>query len=396
MRRPLRLAFVCYPTFGGSGVVASELAMGMARRQHHVHLLSTLPPGRLLPDGAPVFFHQVSVAEYPLFDHSPYALAMASKIVEVAGGYRLDIVHVHYSVPHATSAYLARQVLGKRAPRIVTTLHGTDVTRVGVDPSLQSINRFSVASSDAVTVPSRFLRDAAKEMLGLPEHFPIQVVPNFVDPDAFSPANPRYRRHLDPLFENGPDTPVLIHVSNFRPVKRVPDLVDVLARVIQKTPVRLLLVGDGPDRSRAAQRARALGVFDRISFVGTVGHFVDYLRHADLFLLPSETESFGLAALEALSAGVPVIAYRVGGLPEVIRHNQVGLLTPPHNIDAMANAVVELLSDPERQEHMRRAARAHVIDKYGPKPALDRYEHIYRRILQGEAPTDPDRKRGMT
>lgn len=392
MTQPLRLGFVCYPTFGGSGVIASELAMGMARRGHHVHLLATLPPGRLLADGGPVFFHQVSVADYPLFDHSPYALAMASKIVEVTREHRIEVLHVHYSVPHATSAYLARQVLGHRAPRIITTLHGTDVTRVGVDASLQSINRFSVLMSDAVTVPSHFLRDAARKMLDLPDQFAAQVIPNFVDTNGFSPATPPDRSRLDPLFEDGQNSPVLVHVSNFRPVKRVLDLIEVLARVVQNTPARLLLVGDGPDRRRAAQRAHELKVSEHVSFLGTVGNFVEFLRHADLFLLPSETESFGLAALEALSAGVPVVAYRVGGLPEVIDHDKVGVLTPPRDVEAMARAVTELLTDPARRALMSQAARVHVINKFSREPALDEYERTYRRILQGEGPRQ---KRGI-
>jgi len=379
---------VCYPSLGGSGVIAAELAVGLAQRGHRVHVLASAPPSRALPEHERLFFHEVSVSDYPLFEHPPYALALAAAIVDVTNHRRLDLVHVHYAVPHAASAYLARQVLGRSAPRIVTTLHGTDVTRVGSDPSYESITRFTVAASDGLTVPSVYLRDEARRRLGLPDETPIEVIPNFVDTDHFTPAAARDRTRLNELFAAGgletveDDGPVLFHVSNFRAVKRVADLVDVLARVRQRIPARLVVVGDGPERAHAAQRARDLGVAAHICFLGKRSHFVEYLRHADAFILPSESESFGVAALEALSAGVPVFAYRVGGLPEVVTE-AVGRLVEPFDVEALAAAVLDVVCDPARHAQLATAARAHAVAHFRREPALDRYEAYYARVLDG-------------
>jgi L-malate glycosyltransferase len=383
---PLAIGIVCYPSLGGSGVVASELAAGLAQRGHRVHVIASAPPSRPLPECDRLFFHEVSVSDYPLFDHPPYVVALASAIVEVTNDHRLDLVHVHYAVPHAVSAYLARQVLGRSAPRVVTTLHGTDVTRVGADPSYQSITRFTVAASDGLTVPSEFLRCEAHRLLGLPEQPPIEVIPNFVDTDHFAPAAQRDRTRFDKLFTAAvgeavePDGPILFHVSNFRAVKRVVDLMEVLARVRRHVPARLVLVGDGPERSHAAQRARDLGLAKSVCFLGKRADFVEYLKHADAFLLSSESESFGVAALEALSAGVPVFAYRVGGLPEVI-NEAVGRLVEPFDVEALAGAVLDVVTDPARHAALCRAARAHALAHYRRDPVLDRYEACFRRVL---------------
>jgi N-acetyl-alpha-D-glucosaminyl L-malate synthase BshA len=384
MKDTLRIGYVCFGAYGGSGIVASELALGMARRGHHVHLIaSTLPP-RLLADAEAVFFHQVSSTDYPVLEQSPYALAVASKIVEAATDHRLDLVHAHYAVPHATSAFLAQQVLGTAAPRMLCTLHGTDVTLVGVDPSIQSINRFSVAALDGVTVPSEFLRAAAHTVLEVPETVPIQVVPNFVDTEHFTPAAPRDRGRLARWFDApAPELPVLIHVSNFRPVKRVPDVVAAFARLDAARPARLLLVGDGPERARTAQQVRSLGLTGKVSFVGTLGEVAEVLRHADLFLLASETESFGLAALEAAASGVPVVAYRVGGVPEVVADGETGVLVPPMDVAALAAAAQAILQDPQRHATMAAAARRRAVESFGMAAALDRYEALYRRCLGG-------------
>lgn len=265
MSGELGIGVVCYPSFGGSGVIASELAVGLARRGHRVHVIASAPPSRALPQCDRLFFHEVSISDYPLFEHPPYALAVAASVVEVASEHHLDLVHAHYAVPHAASTYLARQVLGPRAPRFVTTLHGTDVTRTGIDPAYLSITRFTVAASDGITVPSDFLRREAYRLLGVPSARPIEVIPNFVDTEHFAPALGRERARLAELFEQqwGPSSetgPILFHVSNFRPVKRVTDLMEVLARVREHVPARLVLVGDGPDRAQAAQRARELGL----------------------------------------------------------------------------------------------------------------------------------------
>lgn len=387
MSDTLAIGIICYPSLGGSGVVASELAVGLAKRGHRVHVIASAPPSRPLPKCDRLFFHEVSISDYPLFDHPPYALALASAIVEVTSDQRLDLLHVHYAVPHTASAYLARQVLGRSAPRLVTTLHGTDVTRVGPDPSYQSITRFTVAASDGLTVPSEFLRREAHRLLGLPEEPPIEVIPNFVDTDHFAPAAQRDRTRFDALFAAAVGEaaehqgPILFHVSNFRAVKRVTDLMEVLARLRQHVPARLVLVGDGPERSHAAQRARDLGLAKSVCFLGKRADFVEYLKHADAFLLSSESESFGVAALEALSTGVPVVAYRVGGLPEVVA-DTVGRLVEPFDVAALARAVLEVVTDPVRHAQLGGAARAHALAHFRREPALDHYEAYYRRVLE--------------
>ena len=309
---------------------------------------------------------------------------MAAAIADIARTAQLDIVHTHYGVPHAASAYLARQVLGAVAPHIVTTLHGTDVTGVGAHPSYRSITRFTVAASDALTVPSEFLRRAARDLLGDDELPTIEVIPNFVDTEQFAPAARRDQRRFDAFFpgSQGDDGPVLFHVSNFRPVKRVGDLLDVLARLRRRGPARLVLVGDGPERAHAAARAAAFGVADAVCFLGLRTDFAEILRHADAFLLPSATESFGVAALEALSSGVPVFGYRVGGLPEVVAPS-VGTLVESGDVAALADAVLAAIDDPARHAAMAHAARAHVLQRFGRDTALDRYEACYRRVLAG-------------
>ncbi len=380
MTRPLTIGVVCFPSVGGSGVVASELATGLAARGHSIHLIASGLPGRAHPSER-LTFHQVQVPDYPLFEHAPYSLAVASKIVEVFLHHRLDLLHVHYAVPHATSAYLARQMLGADAPRIVTSLHGTDVMLLGADPSYRPVTAFAVASSDGVTAPSEALRGEARRRLGLRADLPIEVIANFVDSDHFVPAAPRERARLHALFaQPAPDGPVLFHVSNFRAVKRVGDLVDVLARLRQHVPARLVMVGDGPERAVAAQRALALGLTDQVCFLGKRDEFVEHLQHADAFLLPSESESFGVAALEALSCGVPVFGYRVGGLPEVVAES-VGRLVEPFDVDALAHAVLGVVAQPTAHEALARAARAHVLAHFRREPAVERYEAYFRRLL---------------
>lgn len=393
MSAPLSIAVVCYPSLGGSGVVASDLAVGLAERGHRVHVIASAPPSRALSESDHLFFYEVSVPDYPLFDHPPYELAMAAAIVEVANDAKLDLVHVHYAVPHAASAYLARSVLGRSALRFVTTLHGTDVTGIGAEVPYRPITRFTVAASDGITVPSVFLRDEARHLLGPAEHPPIEVIPNFVDTARFAPPARRDRARLAELFDGAAqrterDAPILFHVSNFRALKRVGDLIDVVARLRRQGPVRLVLVGEGPERARAAERARDLGVAESVCFLGQRADFVDYLGHADAFLLPSESESFGVAALEALSAGVPVFGYRVGGLPEVVS-DDVGCLVEPFDVEALARAVHEAVSDPEKRAALGQAGRARALALFGREPALDRYEAYFRRVLderEGKSP----------
>jgi N-acetyl-alpha-D-glucosaminyl L-malate synthase BshA len=390
---PLAVAVVCFPSLGGSGIVASDLASGLARRGHRVHVITSAPPARTLAACERLFVHEVAVATPPPLQHPPYAIALASTLADLATAEGLDLLHVHYAIPHAVSAYLARQVLGEGAPRLVTTLHGTDVTHLGGDPRYRSITRFAVERSDAVTTPSDFLREAAYRTLGVSPGCAIDVLPNFVDTDHFSPAPRRDRSRFDALFASARSdpqdrgAPVLFHVSSFRSVKRVTDLVEVLAALRRRGRVRLMLVGDGPERARLEQRARELGVTESICLVGTHAEFADYLRHADAFLLPSETESFGVAALEALASGVPVLGYRVGGLPEVVTPD-VGVLVEPFDVAALAEATAELLFDESRRDGLGRAARARAVEMFGREEAIDRYEAFYRRVMaDGEGRT---------
>jgi N-acetyl-alpha-D-glucosaminyl L-malate synthase BshA len=374
----LDVGIACFSTFGGSGVVAAEIAMGLARRGHRVHVFSDDVPGRLDQRERNVLFHPVEVRAYPQLKHPPYTLALTSKLVEVARREQLDLIHAHYAIPHAASAYLARQVLATdaagRPPRIITTLHGTDITLVGSDDSFLPLTQFTIAASDAVTTPSAWLREATYATLGIPRTVAIEVVPNFVDTDRFAPAAAPARA-----------TPrVLVHVSNFRPVKRVDDVVRVFDRVrsaLPDQPVVLRLVGDGPERPRVAALAHALGLETEVHFLGERVDLPDVLRGADVFLLPSETESFGLAALEAMASGVPVVASRVGGLPEVIVDGETGLLCPLGDVAAMADACLALLRDDARAARMAVAARRRAEGAFRPEAAVDRYLDVYRRAL---------------
>ncbi len=376
--RPLRVGIVCFSTFGGSGVVAAEVAMSLARRGHAVHVFSDDVPGRLDPAQAGTTFHRVAPPDYPQLRHSPYTLALTSAIVEVSRRERLDVVHAHYALPHAVSAHLAREVLAAdpagraAAPRLVTTLHGTDITLVGSDPSFLPLTRFTITGSDAVTTPSAWLARATHETLGVPASVAIEVIPNFVDAERFRPAAPP--RAL-------PEVPVVVHVSNFRPVKRVGDVIEVFARLRAQRPVRLRLVGDGPDRAAVLARAAALGLGAEVELLGERVDLPAVLREADLFLLPSETESFGLAALEAMASGVPVIASAVGGLPEVIPDGEVGFLCPLGDVEAMAAAARRLFDDPPLHARLRAAARRLAETRYRIEPAVERYIAVYRRVL---------------
>jgi N-acetyl-alpha-D-glucosaminyl L-malate synthase BshA len=386
--RPLRVGIVCYPTFGGSGVVATEIGLALAARGCRVHVLSYEVPSRLDHFVENVLFHEVTTPSYPLLEHSPYTLALASKIVEVSRYEGLDVLHVHYAVPHATSAYLARQILGPDAPRIVTTLHGTDITLVGSDPSFLPITRFSIMESDGVTTPSAYLRDATHDLLDVPATTPIEVIPNFVDTARFTPAPRRTVAEVYPPFGAVGIAPaVLTHVSNFRPLKRVDDVIRIFAEVHKRAgrPTVLMLVGDGPERSRAEAMVRQLGLVGSVAFLGKMVSFVEVLQASDVFLLPSESESFGLAALEALSCGVPVVASHVGGLPEVVPDGEVGYLAPVGDVATMAERVLRLLADPALHRRQSSAARALAVAQYQITPAVDRYQAYYERVLAAPA-----------
>ncbi len=383
-RHSLKVGIVCYPTFGGSGVVATEIGLALARRGHRIHVLSYDMPSRLDHFVENVVFHEVATRSYPLLDDGAYTLALASKIVEVSRYEGLDLLHVHYAVPHATSAYLARQVLGAQAPRIVTTLHGTDITLVGSDPSFLPITRFSILESDGVTTPSAYLRQATYDRLDVPSSLPIEVIPNFVDTERYAPGPRRTLAELGLPGASGAASEgpaVLVHVSNFRPLKRVDDVVRIFAEVQRVRPAVLLLIGDGPERSRVEALARQLGLSNRVVFVGKMVSFVELLQASDVFLMPSESESFGLAALEALSCGVPVVASDVGGIPEVVPEGEVGFLAPVGDVATMADRVLRILGDPGLRARLSRAARDRAVQQYGLQPAIDRYEAHYARVL---------------
>lgn len=373
----LKIGIICYPTYGGSGAVATALGLELAERGHEIHFISYAEPFRLAGYREGVYFHEVDVEPYPLFDHPPLSLALAAAIHDVARHHGLDLVHVHYALPHATSAWMAREMYAEydRLP-VVTTLHGTDITIVGQHPSLHSITRFSILRSDAVTAVSGFLARETAESFQVPEER-IRVIPNFVDTDRYRrEGKPCHRSALAPEGER-----ILMHISNFRPVKRVQDAVEVLARVTARVPSRLVFIGDGPERVRAQTRAEDLGVKDRVLFLGKSPSVDELLPCADLFLLPSESESFGLAALEAMACGVPVVASRVGGVPEVVEDGVSGHLAEPGDVEAMAEAALGTLEDDERWRRMSRAARGVAVERFSAERVVPRYEALYREVL---------------
>ncbi len=372
----MRIGISCYPTFGGSGVVATELAMALADGGDEVHVISYALPSRLSLLAPNLFFHEVVVPHYPLFEYPPYSLALASKMAEVARHQKLDLMHVHYAVPNAISAILAKQILAPQPLAVVTTLHGTDITLVGNDPSYLETTRFGLAQSDAVTAVSSSLRAATVEQLGLDAER-IEVIPNFIDPQRYEEVRhrPGARRWAKP------GEKLLLHISNFRPVKRVMDVIDVFLEVRKTMPARLLLVGDGPDRARVEERCRRGSHCGAVTFLGNIAAIEEVLVGADLFLLPSESESFGLAALEALSCAVPVVASTAGGIPELVRDGVDGLLFPVGNVQAMGAGAVELLSDPQRHARFAAAARAGAVARFAQARVVGQYRALYERTL---------------
>jgi len=398
----MKIGITCYPTYGGSGVVATELGIELAARGHDIHFITSSLPFRLTGREANIHFHEVAVYNYPLFAHAPYDLALATRMAEVAEFYALDLLHVHYAIPHSISALLARQMLEtqpdparRRYLPIITTLHGTDITLVGLDRSYLPITRFGIEQSDGVTAISSHLRERTREAFAI--HSEIEVIRNFVNCDVYlrSPAKvaamrPRYAA---PATANAPAEALLVHLSNFRPVKRILDVVEVFARVAAALPARLMLIGDGPDRSAAEQLALRLGVAGRIHFLGKQDNVNELLPLADLMLMPSEMESFGLAALEAMACSVPTIATRVGGVPELIDDGDGpqggpanGLLFPVGDVDAMAEAAIALLNDPARLAAMAATARRTAQDHFCASRIIPLYEAYYERILTRSHP----------
>jgi N-acetyl-alpha-D-glucosaminyl L-malate synthase BshA len=373
----MKIGITCYPTYGGSGAVATELGIELAERGHEVHFITYAHPFRLPRFMERVYFHEVESVRYPLFEHSSYSLALAATMHDVALRRDLDLLHVHYAIPHAASAWIAQEMLppGHRL-RIVTTLHGTDITLVGQERSFWEITRFSIAKSDGITAVSDYLKDETVDRFHVPAGA-IEVIPNFVDPTVYH--RERHPCHRGALLQAGEK--MVIHISNFRPVKRVRDVVRVFQRIAAEVPARLILVGDGPDRPEAADEAERLGIEDRVVFLGKQDSVAELLACADLMLLPSESESFGLAALEAMASGTPVVATRVGGVPEVVEHGETGFLAEVGAVEEMADAAVRLLRDPERWRQFSQNARTVATERFSAAKVVPRYEQYYERIM---------------
>ena len=374
----MKIGITCYPTYGGSGAVATELGIALAKRGHEVHFITYKQPFRLPAFTPRIYFHEVDVGRYPLFEYPPYDLALAVRMHEVTLAHELDVLHCHYAIPHATSAWIAKEMLRSARPdiRVVTTLHGTDITIVGQDPSFRPITKFSIEKSDGLTAVSRYLQTETLTTFGCTA-CRIEVIPNFIDPDVYDRT--RYTSALDEQFTS--DTRVLMHISNFRPVKRVLDVVGIFARVAREMPAVLIMVGDGPDRVDAEAEARRLDLHDKVFFLGKIDTVAPLLAGADLFLLPSNSESFGLSALEALASGVPVIGSDAGGLPEVVRNGETGALCAPGDVEAMSSAALSILRDPARWREMSELAARDARERFSMDAVVAEYEAFYEYTL---------------
>jgi N-acetyl-alpha-D-glucosaminyl L-malate synthase BshA len=368
----MKIGITCYPTYGGSGVVATELGMELAQRGHCVHFICYDRPYRLPNYYENIFYHEVQVSKYPLFEYPPYSLALASKMHEIALHEKLDILHVHYAIPHATSAILAKDMLGGKI-KVVTTLHGTDITIVGADPSFYEITKYSMERSDAVTAVSAYLKDETQKTFNLNKE--IEVIHNFINVEKLPESTCKREQFAKA------DEFILTHVSNFRPVKRVLDVIETAARVLKQIKVKLLMVGDGPDRSAAEALCRKLGIADSVLFLGKQTDINSFLCLSDLFLFPSESESFGLAALEAMAQSVPVISSTAGGVKEVVEHGVNGYLADIGDVSQMASYAVELLSDREKLNRFGLAAFKASKSRFHTRSIIPQYIQLYERVL---------------
>ena len=375
----MKIGITCYPTYGGSGVVATELGIELATIGHEVHFITYSQPFRLSGREKGIFYHEVPVSNYPLFEYPPYDLALATRMSEVAEYYELDLLHVHYAIPHSVSALLARQMLAARNRKLpfVTTLHGTDITLVGLDRSYLPITRFAIEESDGVTAISSYLRDKTVQDFEIKRD--IEVIPNFVNCDVYTPLSDRREEMRKAFAPNGEK--LLLHLSNFRPVKRVVDAVEVFSRVVHEMPAKLLMVGDGPDRSAAEWMAHSKGIQHSVQFLGKQESVNELLPLADLILMPSEMESFGLAALEGMACQVPSIATRVGGVSELIDDGETGRLFEVGDVDGMAEAAIDLLSHPEKLREMGYAARRTAQARFCASRIIPKYVEYYERVL---------------
>jgi L-malate glycosyltransferase len=381
----MKIGITCYPTYGGSGVVATELGKILALRGHEVHFISYAMPTRLNSFVENIFYHEVEINNYPLFDFPLYSIALASKMVEVAKFNDIELIHAHYAIPHATSAYLAREILksenkSNKDIKVITTLHGTDITLVGLEPSFLPTMKFSIEKSDGVTAVSQFLKD--KTLSNYKINKEIEVIPNFIDTTKYRRLNKKENctcsKTLAPNKEK-----ILMHTSNFRPVKRVQDVIQIFAKVKEKIPARLILIGDGPERSDCERLCRELNIFDSVMFMGKQDAIIELLSIADLFLIPSQAESFGLAALEAMSCEVPVISTSVGGLPELNLHNETGFIAEIGDVDRMAKYAIELLSNEKKYSIFSKNARERAKE-FEENKIVPVYEAFYEKILSGK------------
>src|SRR5579864_2822753 len=374
----MKIGITCYPTYGGSGIVATVLGMELATRGHDDHFITYANPIRLDPGIPRIYYHEVEVSNYPLFQYPPYCLALASRMAEVAEAYSLDVLHVHYAIPHSISAMLAQQMLrGVHKLPFITTLHGTDITLVGTDRSYFPITKFSIEQSDGITSISEYLRKRTEEVFGVANE--IRVIRNFVNCDQYRPDEQKAR--AAGFAPNGDK--LLIHVSNFRPVKRVLDCIRILAEARKRAPAHLLMVGDGPERVPAEHLARDLRVEHHVSFLGKQDHVDRLLPLAHVLLMPSELESFGLAALEAMACGVPPVATRVGGVMELITDGVDGFLEPVGDVTRQAARVVELLTNEELHQKMAQAARRTAVERFASSKIIPQYEKYYGEVLAG-------------
>ncbi len=374
----MNIGITCYPTYGGSGVVATELGKSLAEKGYKVHFISYGIPMRLNHLRENIFYHEVEMSNYPLFEFPLYSLALASKIIEVCDYEKLDLMHVHYAIPHSVSAYLAKQILKENyncKMKFVTTLHGTDITLVGLEPSFLPLVKFSIEKSDGVTAVSKFLKE--KTIINYQINKEIEVIPNFVDIEVYKPKEDCvFKSHFAPNGEK-----ILVHISNFRPVKRVPDVIKIFYEVKKKIPTKLILAGDGPDRTECERLVRELKIKNDVYFLGKQEAVVDILNASDLFIMPSQSESFGLSALEAMACGLPTITTSVGGLPELVVHNETGYIAEIGDINRMAKYAIDLLTNPTKYKKFSESARKRAVEFFNKEKIVKQYEEFYQRII---------------
>lgn len=381
----MKIGITCYPTYGGSGVVATELGKALALRGHEIHFISYAMPTRLNGFIDNIFYHEVEINNYPLFEFPLYSIALASKMVEVTKFYELDLLHAHYAIPHATSAYLAREILKSETNnnsdiKFITTLHGTDITLTGLEPSFLPAMKFSIEKSDGVTAVSKFLKDKTQQQYKIDKD--IEVIPNFIDIEKYKREDDEKTKCFKKNFAPN-DEKILIHTSNFRPLKRVQDVIKIFNEVKKKVDSKLILIGDGPDRSECERYSRELGIFEDIKFMGKQDALVEILSVGDIFIIPSQSESFGLSALEAMACGVPVISSSVGGLPELNLHGETGYIAEIGDVDRMAKYTIELLTNQKRYDILSTNARKRAED-FSEEKIVPMYEKFYEKIIAEE------------